>query len=148
LEDFKLLAGPDGLKINIDKVWGFPKKTSFAGGYDTESTIEIWCGGYRVKGILYISTGEIFNFYEQLKSAYKFLSGSASLSTYEREFEMKLSFCERGRFEVNGRYQEKLNIATELKFVMAADQTYIMQTLEDLQRIYKKYGDRFGKISL
>jgi hypothetical protein len=145
LEDFSLLAGSDGLRVQLKEVWGFPDKTSYAGGYDTLSTIEIWSGCYRANGTLYISTGEIYSFYEKLQTAFKLLSGSATLKTLEGQLELTLSFEDWGHFRVKGRYREKLNTETELFFEMSADQTYLEQTLTGLQKIYETFGDNSGK---
>jgi hypothetical protein len=145
LTEFSIIAGFDGLKVRLEEVWGFPNKTSYAGGYDTQSSIEIWCGGFRAAGILYISTGEVYRFFEGLQIAFKSLTGSAQLKTIEGQLELQLGFEEWGHFRIKGYYREKIGSETVLHFEMLADQTYLQTTLQDLEKIYEKYGDNMGK---
>jgi hypothetical protein len=79
IDDFFIQADSGQLYFKIDKVFGFPINTCTWGGYDTQSRIEIKSGNYLVKGQVYISTGNIYNFFRQ--DCYKTLKGTATLDS-------------------------------------------------------------------
>ena len=130
--------------LQILEVFGFPKETCHWGGYDTKSYVEIVTPNYAGKGELYISTGEVFTFYSELKEAFKTLIGSAKLTSYEGNLNVIVSFDGLGHAEIEGSFQIYLHETSQLHFELHTDQTYLQQSINDLEKIIGKYGDNSG----
>lgn len=143
-EEFLLKAENGFVRIALKNIYGYPNETCHWGGYDSKSTIEIVCSNYNVLGELYISTGEIYNFYQSLLKCHESLSGEAYLRSYESNLELKLEFDDLGHVLISGTFQEEHIERTELKFELTTDQSYLTQTLIELSGIYDKYGDNSG----
>ena len=144
-EDEFILRSDNGLiHLKINEVFGFPDTTCPWGGYDTKSTIEIISSNYSAKGEVYISTGELYEFYEQLKTCYKTLQGNAELLSYEGNLKMKVSFDGIGHATIKGSYKEHHHEDNELLFELASDQTYIFQAVSGLEDIISVYGNNLG----
>jgi len=143
-DEFILRADNGHFYLKIIEVFGYPKTTSPWGGYDTKSAVEIISSNYSVKGVLYISTGELFSFSEQLRICYETLKGKANLSSYEGNLKMDVLFDGLGHAAVKGSYKERLHEDNELIFELASDQTYIFQALAGLGDIVSVYGDNSG----
>ena len=144
MEDFILLGQGGFLKLSIEEVFGFPDRTCHLGGYDTKSTIEIKSGNYYVKGEFYTSTGELFEFYEQLTDCYDRVNGSAKFLSSEQNLDLTVEFNEQGHIRVFGTFSEYAHRINELKFEFETDQTFITSTLNELQSITRKYGGMKG----
>ena len=136
------------MMIQIGKVHGFPHTTSHSGGYDTESSINIKSGSYCASGSVWISTGAIYVFKNQLQAIYEKCSGTAKLTNDEVDLEVTVMIENRGRAIIEGRYKEHPSIDNELIFFFEADQSYIGKTLEELDQITTMYGGMNGIISL
>jgi hypothetical protein len=143
-DEFILKADNGHFSLKIVEVLGFPKTTSPWGGYDTKSTVEIISSNYSVRGDLYISTGELFNFAEQLSICYETLQGNATLSSYEGNLKMDVLFDGLGHVIAKGSYKERLHEDNELVFELTSDQTYIFQAVAGLNDIVSVYGDNSG----
>ncbi len=140
-----ILRSDNGLfQLTIMTVFGFPESTCHWGGYDTKSTVEIVSSNYSVKGELYISTGELFTFYEQLKVCYKTLQGKAELSSYEGNLKMNVVFDGLGHAAIKGCYKEYHHEDNELLFELTTDQTYIFHAIKGLENITSMYGNNSG----
>ncbi len=68
MESFQLKGDNGFISIILVKVYGFPERTSYFGGYEAETLIEIKSSNYNVKGNLSTTTGEIYEFYQALKT--------------------------------------------------------------------------------
>ena len=90
--EFTIQAENGHIYFKIEKVFGFPNNTSGFGGYDTQSNIEIVSSNYSVSGSLYITTGELFEFYKQLQKCYETLNGTATLKSYEGNLVLNIFF--------------------------------------------------------
>ncbi|WP_145025777.1 MULTISPECIES: hypothetical protein [unclassified Paenibacillus] len=130
--------------IQLGKIHGFPETTSHLGGYDTESSIKIKSGSYYASGSVWISTGEIYIFKNQLQKIYEKCSGTAKLTNDEVDLEVTVTIENRGRALIEGRYKEHPPIDNELIFSFEADQSYIGKTLEELNEITTMYGGMNG----
>jgi hypothetical protein len=79
LESFTIKGvAADFLTLTFTEVFGFPETTCHWGGYDLRAMIEIKSGNFYVKSVLYSSTGEIYQFFQQLKSCNENLTGRPS----------------------------------------------------------------------
>ena len=144
-EDFIIKADNGHFRLSIQEVFGFPDTTSGFGGYDTKSRIEIISSNYSAIGHLYITTGEIYDFYTQLNNSYQTLRGGAILNNYEGNLDVNISQDGAGHFYLNGTFKEKQLEENELKFELNTDQTYMSQAIQNLKKIADKYGDNKGK---
>jgi hypothetical protein len=128
----------------VDELYGFPDRTDYYGGYDTESNVEIKCGAYRAIGVIPVSTGEIWQFFSELQNAYRTLHGEAHFHSYEGNLDFVLAFGGQGHWTLEGTYQEHLHLPTQLRFQIEGDQSYLPTTLTQLAQFVAKYGDNFG----
>ena len=142
--EFKIYTNDGFVRIQLAKVFGYPNETCHWGGYDTQSQLEIKSQGLTVLTNLYISTGELYNFYEQLSNAYNSLTGTANLSSYEGNLNLSLTFDNLGHANINAEYREYIEPSYSVKFNMETDQSYLKETVSELERIYQKYGNSIG----
>jgi hypothetical protein len=132
------------LIISFIKVHGFPDSTSHAGGYDVNGEVEIQSGNYFVKGSIWITTGEIFSFYEALKKVYRNCDGKAEIQNFEKNFQLSIEIDKRGRATIQGKYNEHHHVGNELIFSFESDQSYLVKTIEELKDIHLSYGGMMG----
>jgi membrane-bound lytic murein transglycosylase len=143
IDDFFIQADKGEIHLKIDTPFDFPDRTCHWGGYDTQSRIEIKSSNYSVKGQVYISTGNIYNFFRQLEECYKTLRGTATLESYEKNLFIKLDFDGLGHAKITGVFNEMHDL-NKLEFEMKTDQTFLVDTLSSLTQIHKKFGDNKG----
>ncbi|MCY9669211.1 hypothetical protein M5X11_30530 [Paenibacillus alginolyticus] len=141
------LRGNQGcfVRITFDEVFGFPKLTSPFGGYDVRGTVEIKSGNYCVKGELWFSTGEIYEFYNQLSRCFTELKGISSFCTTEANLKLEVAFGHRGQVVIEGYFKEFAHRDNELKFEIESNQSFFVETLDGLREIISHYGDLKGK---
>jgi hypothetical protein len=144
LDSFKIIATEGFLSLRIRKVFGYPKETCHWGGYDTQSEIEIKALSYSVKSLICISTGNIYEFYNQFRLCFETLKGKAELLSYEENLKMEMVFDASGHIKILGNFREHSYSITNLQFELFTDQSYLSSMLIELERIYKKYGDQKG----
>ena len=144
MEEFSIKGNGNFIKVAFDEVYGFPGKTSSWGGYEVLGTIQIKSRGFQVKAPLYTSTGEIYEFYEQLKQRNEQLNGVVYYRTFEENLDLKLEYDDLGHINVFGVFSEQNQFANELKVEFIIDQTYLYSTLIELKAIADKYGDMKG----
>jgi hypothetical protein len=143
--EFAIKGEANFVRISFDKVFGFPNTTCHAGGYDLEATIEIKSGGFTVKSSLYTSTGEFFDFYEQLKTCNNLLSGTASYANYEQNIILKVTYDQLGHTHIHGTYSEFNSFENKLNFDFLSDQSFIKSAIDGLELIASEYGNMDGK---
>jgi hypothetical protein len=144
MEEFIIQGGADFLKITFFKVFGFPESTCHFGGYDTQSIIEISSGNFKVRSSMYVTTGEIFEFYKKLSIANEELKGDVHFDNYEGNLSFNLRYNVNGHISIMGKYSEHSEFDNRLEFDFESDQTYIQHTLTQLRMIAVKYGDMKG----
>lgn len=144
MEKFTISGGSDFIEVTLEKVFGFPDTTCFWGGYDVQARIEIKSGNFGVKSGLWISTGELHDFFQQLNHSYLILTGDVSLNSYEGNLNLIAAFDGLGHVNITGSFSEQNEFANDLKFEFVSDQTFIRSTLCELEQIVLKYGDAKG----
>ncbi len=102
LDDFFIQADNGQIYFKIEEAPGFPTDTDYYGGYDTRSRIEIKSGNYSVKGQIYITTGNLYNFFRQFEECYRTLKGTATLESYEKNLLITLDFDGLGHVRIRG----------------------------------------------
>jgi hypothetical protein len=139
------IKGENGyLKIQIQKMFGFPESTSPFGGYDTESIIEIKSSNYYIKGLIWITTGDLYSFYKELKNCQEKVKGQANLNSYENNLHSTITYDEFGHAVLRGKFTEKYEEENTLEFELKSDQSYLNSTISELERMIEKYGDNTG----
>lgn len=141
-----VLRGKRGcfIRVVLDQVLGFPKQTSHFGGYDVQGTVEIKSGNYYVKGELWFTTGEVYEFYNQLVQCWNDLNGTATFWTYETNLKLEAAFNDRGQVTIEGYFKEFADEENELKYEIESDQSFFVETIDGLKAIVKHYGDLKG----
>ena len=133
------------LKIALVEVFDFPERTSPFGGYDVEGNLEVESGGFKVKDKFFFTTSDLYKFYNQLKPAYKKINGEASFSCYDKNLKFNVIFQADGSVIISGAFNKTLrNSENSLEFKFSSDQTYLKQTLVELEAIVNKYGNEKG----
>src|SRR5574338_1378778 len=108
MDKFTLFSENGYLEFHYTEIIGFPKQTSHFGGYDVVGKVEIKCDNYFVKGNLLFTTGEVFEFFTQLKKVESSLKGFARFDSYEYQLSFLLSIDKSGYFSLKGEYTENL----------------------------------------
>ena len=139
------IRGEDGfIRISIKDVLGFPERTTYSGGYETESTIELKCQTITANGTLWISTGEIYTLFKSLEKCQKSLSENLEFETDEHDLKLQILYEIGGKTRILGEYRPRPDLLTILNFEIPGDQSYLNQTLTELKKIVNKYGDNQG----
>ncbi|RFU69387.1 hypothetical protein [Bacillus sp. V59.32b] len=142
-----IIAGKQGfIRIELSEVYGFPNETSYLGGYDVKGIVEIKSGNYFVKDAeLWFSTGQVYQFFNQLQKCYNDLKGCVTFSESENNLKIDLSFNKFGQINIQGYFQEVAHQENILQFEFESEQSYLVSTLHQLQNIVDQYGDLKGK---
>jgi hypothetical protein len=139
------LAGSTGfLTIELVELYGCPHQTSYFGGYDTRSRLRLRSHGFSVESLLWLSTGEVFTFYQQLRAAHAQLAGVARFASSEGNLTFALTYLVNGQVRLAGEYGEFKEEANQLRFEIASDQSYLHQALAELAQWVEHYGDDAG----
>ncbi len=141
---FRIGAEQGYIKLSLDRVFGFPESTSYFGGYETQSTLEIKSNGFSVLTNLYISTGDIYNFYKELSMCYANVAGIAQLKSYDLNLNLEVEFQKLGQITILVEFTESSSVTNSIKFELTTDQTFIKHTLDELKKIQMYYGDNKG----
>lgn len=144
MDSFTIKGETDFLTLTFQEVFGFPDTTCHWGGYDLQAILEIKSSGFYVKSTLYTSTGEIFDFFQQLKNCNDKLKGTSTFTSYEGNLELTAAYDNAGHVSIKGKFSEQNEFNNKLQFEFPSDQTYIRSTVADLEVIADKYGDRKG----
>lgn len=144
MEGFEIRKGFDFIHIWPEEIFGFPDHTSHYGGYEARGQVEICCGFYRVRGPLWFSTGEVWQFYTELLKAYNDLDGMAQFKSSEDNLVFAVTFKSDGHMALKGKYQENPAYETWLQFEVRSDQSYLIEPLAQLAAIVAHYGDMRG----
>ena len=142
---FKMESLEDFVELTIDEVWGYPHETNYGGGYAAKGTLSIHIGEYAVNNAIhYFTTGELFEFLQQLQQCYKTLDGTAVLKNTERELALTCLFNRRGHVLVEGSFQSNPALKNTLSFEFSADQTQIPKVLSSLSNVASIFGGNTG----
>jgi hypothetical protein len=107
-------------------------------------TAEVKSGNYYVKGELWFSTGETYEFYNQLAQCWTDLKGVASFCTSEANLKLEVTFNNRGQVVIEGYFKEFAHKENELKFEIESNQSFFEETLDGLRKIVNNCGDLKG----
>ena len=144
MEVFEIKGDNGFVKIEIKEIFGFPDETSHFGGYECRADIEIKIPSYSAKGDFYTSTGQLFEFYEELKVCQAQLKGEVKYLTFEGNFALKIKYTELGHVEISGMFHQSMSNINCLEFEINSDQSFLNYTVEELEVITSKYGNNKG----
>ena len=144
MENFSIEGISDFIKVTFEEVYGFPDKTCHWGGYELRTLLEIKSIGFYVKSILWTSTGELFEFYEELRTCNQDLKGVARFESYEGNLKFIAEYDNAGHVTIKGTFSEQNNFANKLQFEFTTDQTFISSNLSALGILTNKYGGMKG----
>ncbi|MCM3630566.1 hypothetical protein M3194_24850 [Paenibacillus glycanilyticus] len=145
LLDF-IVRGKQGsfIRITLDEIFGFPTTTSHFGGYDVKGSTEIKSGSYYVNGEVWFSTGDTYEFYNQIVRCYTELDGTAIFCSTEENLKFEVKFYNRGQVVIEGCFQEFAHEDNELKFEFESNQSFFVETLDGLKKVVNQYGGLKG----
>lgn len=143
MEEFSLAGDNNFIKISLVEVNGFPATTSHWGGYDAQCKLDLQIGDYSVSSSFYSSTGEIFEFYQDLAECNDLLSGTVYFRNYEDNLLINLQYDVNGSITILGSYRSA-KFDGMLNFNYKTDQSFIQSTLQQLKKITAKYGGMKG----
>lgn len=146
-EGFIIKGESNFISLELIKVFGFPHTTSHSGGYEVRATIVIKSGGFNVNSEFYTSTGELYKFLQQLKQRNRDLSGKASYTSFEGDLELIAEYDNLGHVSITGsftKFSTSDDTSNRLTYRFLSDQTFINNTISQLEIIYKKYGGLNG----
>jgi len=144
MNEFVVIGKQGFIRIELIKAFGFPKETSHFGGYDAQGITEIKSGNYYVKGELWFSTGEVYEFYKQLERCYRELKGEATFWNAEANLRIDIKFNRLGQIIIQGYFKEQTHQGNELQFEIESDQSFLATTLQQLKKFVDHYGDLKG----
>lgn len=144
MDGFRIEGKNGYIQVCLKELFDFPNNTSFAGGYDGKWRLEIKSSNYYASGEIYASTGEMYKFYCLIKECYNKLNGIAELLTYESNLKLEVRFDKLGHVVIVGEYVERSDEDNKLVFEIISDQSYMFKTLNDLEKLWGKYGDLDG----
>ena len=132
--------------FELNEVIDFPDKTSYEGGYDIICTLQIDIGCYHAKCDKYLSaTGALYRFSDKLKECYKTLSGSAEYHLLqENDLSFTVSMMSNRHAVINGRFQERPDKNTVLKFEMATDQSCLLPVFQEIDHLKNTYSGMYS----
>ncbi|KAA9327074.1 hypothetical protein F0P96_17700 [Hymenobacter busanensis] len=133
------------LRVTFEEVYGFPRSTSPWGGYEVRARLEIASHKFSVGAEFWLSTGEVFQLYQQLQQCQQALSGSATYASYEHTLSFTAAYNEfTGHVVVTGKFEEQKGRENTVQFEFYTDQSFIQATLTQLREVVDKYGHMEG----
>lgn len=106
---------------------------------DFEFCVDAKCGNFVIENkIVWAHKNELLNFYKQLQDCYNKLKGEVeSEFEYDEEMKVKLSFNNLGQVDVECDFFEYSEYQQKCHIEFGTDQTFILQTLNELKEILK-----------
>jgi len=141
---FTIQGEADYIKFTYVEVFDFPDKTCHWGGYDSRVVLEIKSRNFYVKETFYTSTGELFEFAEELKVANEKIKGTVQFRSYEGNLEFSLAYDSHGHIAIKGQFSDQNECSNELQFEFNSDQSFLNNTLNEISLITSKYGGMTG----
>lgn len=132
------------IEFNLIELWGFPESTCFKGGYDGKWYVSLKSDNYEAKDIGYLATGELIVFFDDLKTMYKSLTGSAKLALIDTDLEVNVEVNDRGQIAVSGIYKAKPEVNNKLCFEFFSNQSYLVKSLDQFGEMINCYGGMRG----
>ena len=102
-------------------------------GYDWVSArATIAAGGFRGDSNVMLTFTDLVRFQQELHTLYRELKGEAALTTVEDQVNLKLTMDKLGHIEAAGYLMDEAGVGNCLTFTLSLDQTFLKQTLSEL----------------
>ena len=108
-------------------------------------SIAVGVGGFSGRIRAAILTEELTGFAEQLHRLYEQLSGSAEFTTMEGQLSLRLSCDTRGHIMLRGEVLDRAGIGNRLSFHLDLDQSFLQQSIRELDAVIKAFPVRHAK---
>jgi hypothetical protein len=102
----------------------------------------VHAGGFRGKINAAIFTHELADFLSKLRALYDKLYGVAEFTTMEGQILLRLTRDGLGHIEFHGELKDKAGIGNCLTFTLNLDQTMMLTSINELEKIAAKYPVR------
>lgn len=106
--------------------------------------LEIKSRNFYVKETFYTSTGELFEFAEELKVPNEKIKGIVQFRSYEGNLEFSLIYDNLGHIAIKWQLSDQNECSNELQFEFNSDQSFLNNTLNEISLITLKYGGMTG----
>ena len=144
MNEFAINSNHQFIKFTFQEVYGFPEKTCFKGGYAVRALVEIKSANFQVQSVLFTSTGELYQFYLQLKKCNQDMLGKACYITYEENLRFYVEYAGFGHTIIKGIFTGQSNGENEFKFEFHSDQSFVAIAIQELESIFRDYGSMKG----
>jgi hypothetical protein len=109
-------------------------------GYEWVSVrVSIKVGGFSGRFDASFLANEFVRFRDELKVVSEYLKGKASFETLEEQMSLEVSVDKLGHINIEGKISDQAGIGNELAFHMEIDQTYLTQTVAQLNRVIEGF---------
>jgi hypothetical protein len=102
--------------------------------------VSVKAGAFSGEYVSDFTAREIISFRNQLRRLYESLEGVAALNTCEGQLKLDLSIDARGAISLTGTAVDRPGAGNKLEFVLELDQSYLPQTISDLDNICSSLG--------
>ena len=110
------------------------------------TNISVVVGGFCGRVGANIMTAELVRFSEELYVLYERLTGTAEFTTLEGQLLLKLTGDGRGHIQLEGQVLDQAGIGNRLSFALDFDQTFLPQSMRDLDSILHAFPVRGASI--
>jgi hypothetical protein len=97
--------------------------------------VSVRAGGFSGEFSADFTASEILAFRDEMRALYESLHGTAKFNTLEGQLDLTLTGNGRGGIAVAGTCMDRAGIGNRLGFSLALDQTYLAQTLRQLDEV-------------
>ena len=105
-------------------------------------SMEIRAGKFSGNTDALFMTAELVKFAQQLRELYQSLEGTAEFKTMENQLNLKVSGDGKGHMKIAGEVRDDASLGNRLIFSFDLDQTFIKQSLNELEKIISTFPVR------
>jgi hypothetical protein len=102
---------------------------------DAAIKVGVFSGEFRFA----LTTHDLIDFHEALKTGLSTLSGVVPFRTTERDIALEIIFDQRGTAAIKGSVEPQTSLEASLCFRFDTDQSYLTQTLRQLEAVLRKF---------
>lgn len=108
---------------------------------DVQIIVEIKCRDFYLKTEnQYIPLYELRKLYTELQQCQQKLNGEINISNYyDNNFQFSITYNDLGHVRIDGKFSETCSFSNEFIFSFDSDQTFMSNTLLELNKIIAKY---------
>jgi len=140
------ISTDDGkMKLIVTAVNKGPSEFLKVGGLTADFNIKVVVKGIIADFKCYISVGNLYEFYKELKKCYNNLCGNAVLRDYSGKLtNIYVDFDKIGRCIIRGYIQNGAYSENGIGFCLRCDQSYIAPVINSLGRLFNELAELQG----